>query len=764
MSKNPPHAKKSLPIARLVVAGITVLVGALVFGDYWSAEPLGIEPSYVGRAACIDCHQEESELYAGSDHDLAMDLATEETVLGDFNDVTFEHDGLVNRLFRDGDRFMVRTEGEDGEMHDFHVKYVFGIRPLQNYMVEFDREEGQSEDEVARVQVLRITWDTENKEWFYLRPPDVPEKLEPNDPLHWTGIAQRWQTMCAECHSTNLQEKFDPSTAHYHTTYSEIDVSCEACHGPGSLHVDLANRNSIFWDRNYGYGLVKLKVESTQPQIQTCAPCHSRRGVLDERFRPGDNYHDFFNLERLQPSTYYDDGQIKDEVYVYGSFIQSKMYHQAVRCTDCHDPHSLKLKHSGNETCTSCHQHAAGKYDVPSHHHHEPGTPGAMCVDCHMPETRYMAIDPRRDHSMRVPRPDLSVKIGTPNSCSGCHVEDRKEKLPEELQATFDEYADWILTASEGNETVAKLIAETDKWCDDACVEWYGKERLTPPHFGETIAAFRRGEPDSVKAMVRLIGQSNELAPEIARATALAELGQAGVPEALGKANQIVTAERAQTNSVHPLVLAAAIGIYEVARPQQVIQDLFPLIDHPTRLIRTETIRVIISSGAFRELAGSRRTQVELASEQVRDSMMVAADRGGAHMGWAILLEQQGRTDEAVEAYETAIRVEPLATGARSNLAALLEGLAPRSPGEKGMQMMMRAEQLRREELPLFARDAKVAPNNAFVQYRYGLSLYLSGDMDAALEHLQKAADLEPETEQYQTAVRLIKEKMESDK
>ncbi|TWU32962.1 Tetratricopeptide repeat protein [Novipirellula artificiosorum] len=689
---------------------------------------------------------------------MAMDLATEETVLGDFNDATFEHDGLVNRLYRDGERFMVHTEGEDGQMQDFEVKYVFGIRPLQNYMVEFDRAEDQPADEVARVQVLRITWDTVKKEWFYLRPPDVPEKLEPDDPLHWTGVAQRWQTMCAECHSTNLQEKFDPKTARYHTTYSEIDVSCEACHGPGSLHVELANNKSIFWDRNYGYGLATLKGEDSHPQIETCAPCHSRRGVLNESFRPGDKYHDFYNLELLQPSTYYDDGQIKDEVYVYGSFIQSKMFHQGVRCTDCHDPHSLKLKHPDNETCTSCHQHAAGKYDVPSHHHHDPGTPGAMCVDCHMPETSYMAIDPRRDHSMRVPRPDLSVKTGTPNSCSGCHVEDRKEKLPQETQDQLHEYANWLLMAEQGNQPVADVIAETDRWCDEACEEWYGEERLTPPHFAETLAAFRSGDAKGVSKMLRLVTQPNENAPEIARATALAELGQAGIREALPKAKELL-----ENESEHPLVRAAAIGVYMNATPKQAIADLVPFAEHPNRLLRTEAVRVLVSSGAYQQLAGSKRTQIEMATQEVHDTLMVAADRGGAHMGWAILLEQQGRYREAIEAYETAIRVEPKSTGPRTNLAALLEGMAAQTQGQQAMEMMLRAEQLRKQELPLLARDAKLAPENAFVQYRYGLALYLSGEFDAALERLKTASELEPSTEVFQTAYELLMDKLQKD-
>ncbi len=432
-------------------------------------------------------------------------------------------------MYRDGDRYMVHTEGEDGKMQDFHVQYVFGVTPLQQYMVEFDRTPDMPLDQIARVQVLRISWDTKAKRWFYLRPPDVDDKLAPNDPLHWTGIAQRWQTMCADCHSTNLKRNFDPKTNRYHTTFSEIDVSCEACHGPGSLHVELANDKSLFWDRRYGYGLAKLKGEDPEPQLQTCAPCHSRRGILDADFRAGDPYCDHFQLELLRDDTYFADGQIKDEVYVYGSFIQSRMYHKGIRCTDCHDPHSLKLKHPGNETCTSCHQHAAGKYDVPSHHHHAVGSEGAQCVNCHMPHRTYMDVDPRRDHSLRVPRPDLSVRLGTPNACSSCHVTDQLASIDEAKRSQLAEYSDWLEAAQSGDEQVVEAVRKTDQWCDDACVKWYGADRKTPPQFGETITAFRRGEEGAVEAMLRLATQSEENAPAIARASALSELAMGGV-------------------------------------------------------------------------------------------------------------------------------------------------------------------------------------------------------------------------------------------
>ncbi|MEX2026611.1 MAG: multiheme c-type cytochrome, partial [Pirellulaceae bacterium] len=232
-----------------------LLSGSWLIADWWIGIPADAQATYVGRRTCIECHQQQGLLHAGSHHDLAMDLATPETVLGNFDDQTLEHHGVTSRMFRRGDKYFIETEGPDGNMAAFEIKYVFGVTPLQQFMVEFDRPADMPEHEIARLQVLRISWNTREKKWFHLDPPDVQEKLEPSDDLHWTGIAQRWNTMCADCHSTNLQKNFNHDTGTYHTTFSEIDVSCETCHGPGSLHVKLARQISPFWDRQQGYAL-----------------------------------------------------------------------------------------------------------------------------------------------------------------------------------------------------------------------------------------------------------------------------------------------------------------------------------------------------------------------------------------------------------------------------------------------------------------------------------------------------------------------------
>ncbi len=746
--------ESSLKSIGIVLLSLVALCLSWVGYDYWQAVPDDVVATYVGRQSCIECHREQAQLYDGSHHDLAMDLATDQTVLGDFSDVTFEHDGLVNRLYRDGKKFMIDTEGPTGKIEPFEIKYVFGVTPLQQYMVEFDRNERTLPGELPRLQVLRISWDTINRRWFYLRPPDVADKLEPDDPLHWTGIAQRWQTMCADCHSTNLRTGYDVQTASYHTTFSEIDVSCEACHGPGSVHNQLASSNRLFWDRKRGYGLVPLKSTNPEVELQTCAACHSRRAVIATGCTGGETYHDHFQLEMLGADTYFDDGQIKDEVYEFGSFVQSKMYHKQIRCTDCHDPHSLKLKHPGNQTCTSCHQHPAGKYDVPAHHRHAVGSEGAKCVNCHMPGRTYMELDFRRDHSLRIPRPDLSVEFGTPNACTGCHLSDQLAKVPESQRSSLVDYEDWQQAAARGDKRIAELLAELDRWSSEACEKWYGpaKGRLTEPAW-LPVAEFRRGDETGVQRLVELAKRNDELTPAITRATAFEELANVDSEPAREVAANVIAD---LDEPAH--VRSAAIGCMARADAATVRRALLPLIKDPKRQVRLEAVQELVNPNVYNTLSNNERTQVDVALGEVQQTLQITADRSGSHMAWALLSEQRGLIPEAIKAYEQAMRVEPNVTGPRTNLAAILEQVATEHRDEEAAK---RAAELRAQELPLLRRDSTLALENAAVQYRYGLALYLAGDYTGALAQLQLAVKLEPNNQDYAVALQLLEQRLQ---
>ncbi len=738
--KSPVLVRRS---RRLAAIGLFLLLpllagGTYLLGDWYRGLPADSQPRYIGRQTCATCHLEQSQKWHESDHDLAMDLATPETVLGDFEDARLEHYGITSRMHHNGARYLVDTEGPDGKQHTYEVKYVLGYYPLQQYMVEMDRPADLRPDEVSQVQVLRISWDTEQKRWFYLSPPDVDEKLSPDDPLHWTGPGQNWNHMCATCHSTNLQKNFDVTTATYHTTFSEIDVSCEACHGPGSLHVQMAQSRSFFWDRKLGYGLRRLKADANQPQIESCAPCHSRRRVVGEGDPLRDGFYDCFQNELLTSQTYFADGQIRDEVYVYGSFIQSKMYHQGIRCSDCHDVHSTRVHHTDNRLCTSCHQHTPAKYDTPAHHNHPTGSAGALCVECHMPSTPYMEVDYRRDHSLRIPRPDLSVQFQTPNACTGCHRD--ANRISPEKRESLDHYSKWLTAARAGDEEVAAELARVDQWSAEWITKWY-RSKPRPTDWAGALTAAWRGDP-SAESQLLQVARARDV-PAIARASALSEL------QTLNSAAAHQYARKAAHHR-DPQIRLATIGHLEQLPRGEMLKTLPHLLRDATRAVRVEAARAL-AAVPIRALPPADQQQQKEALEEYRAGLRMNADQAGSHIALGVLAERMQRPHEALRAYQTAVHVQPDIAGPRSNLATLLE-----QSGQK-----QAAQRLRSEELQLLRRDVQRAPDFAVLQYRYGLSLYLNGQRGPALAALEKACSLEPENPDYHVATALLLERMQ---
>ena len=741
MQSSTPH-RYGIGRVSLILLLCFAVAGTGVSIDWYRTLPDTAVAQYVGRQRCIDCHQNQTEQWTGSHHDLAMDVATDSTVLGDFNDASLTHHGVTSTMYRDGDRFMVRTEGHDGDLHDFHVKYVFGVTPLQQYMVETERPKGPKPGEVGRVQVLRITWDANRNEWYYLSPPDVHEKLAPDDPLHWTGWAQNWNHMCADCHSTNVQKNFDVDSLSYHTTFSEIDVSCEACHGPGSLHVELAERRSLFWDRKRGYALARLKSTDTHVEIETCARCHSRRHAAHPYNPPGDTYYDSFVNEFLQPEIYYPDGQIKDEVYVYGSFIQSKMYHNGVRCTDCHNPHTARLKREGNALCTSCHAHHPAVYDTPAHHGHEPNSIGAQCVECHMPASPFMKVDPRRDHGFIIPRPDRSLELGTPNACAGCHVEPKN--VDSAVRDKLAHYVDWLHLGREGDASVLAELKRVNQWSVEQISQWPKNQKPA-----------LRGGPgiDSASLLARAWNNDNTVAAELAelplnrrvsgmvRASALSRLPQLDLGLSLRVSQQATT-------DTDPQVRVAAVRNLIGSPVRQRLAAVTPLLQDPARTVRMEAARVLAYLPDA-SLTKEQHQQFQQALLEYRRGASLHGDQAASHMALGEIADACRDLRAAAEHYRAAMRVQPLVTGPRTNLADVLDRL----------ELREEADRYRRQELPLLQRDADLAPSVAGVQYRLGLAYYNQGLEELAEQYLRRACELDPGVPDFRLMLTLFHQK-----
>jgi len=609
------------------LVALAAAAGLWVAADWWISLPEGEVAHYVGRQSCAECHPKETELWSGSDHDRAMDLATPETVLGDFADRRFEHFGVASRMFRREDgAYCMTTDNREGKLETFPVKYVLGYRPLQQYLVEFPD---------GRVQCLPIAWDTNGKRWFHLYP---DEPIPHTDPLHWTGALQNWNYMCAECHTTNLQKNYRVEENRYHTSFSEIDVSCETCHGPGSIHVRLAESRSLFWDRRYGLGLPKLKDPDNRVQIDTCAPCHAHRRIVHPDPRPGQPLLDYYMPQLIDGELYYADGQILEEVYEYGSFLQSKMFDKQVRCTDCHDAHTTRVKFADDSQrgrftdtrlCGQCHLPAT--YDAVAHHHHpQTSKPGSFCVDCHMPDRYYMGVDPRRDHSLRIPRPELTVALGIPNACNGCHHDEAK--------------------------------GETPQWAAALVEKWYAK-RKEPPHFALAVDAGRKGRPEAIDALAAVIRRKENRA--IVRAGAVALLGNYQHPEAQAAAAESLA-------DPDGLVRAAAVRGLEHLPAEQLLTRLGPRLHDPLRAVRAEAARVLsrVPGGRFNE---SDRAAFEAALAEYFVGQDALSDQPGAHLNRGVVYANLAQPGKAEQAYRTALHVDPHFVPALINLGMLYD-------------------------------------------------------------------------------------------
>ncbi len=534
----------------IVIAGLLLLpaLGAV------AQVPEAPAPDYLTTAACMECHQDAAAEWRQSHHAWAWRAPTEQTVLGDFDDRSAEHDGAAMAFTREDGSYRITTEGDKGQPAEFTVVGTVGVAPLQQYLVE---------TEPGRIQVPDIAWDDVDRRWYDLYP---DQDLAHSDGLHWTGPYKNWSARCAECHATGFAKHYAPLTRSYASTQSEIGVGCEACHGPGEAHVAWAHEAATFdpaaWDGVGAWGLAhRFPADAPEAEIQQCVGCHALREPLgDASPLPGTAFHDAYRLALMRPGLYRPDGQILDEVYVYGSFLQSRMYARGVRCTDCHEPHSGALRAEGNAVCAQCHSPAGSPkfptlalkdYDSTTHHFHQPGSVGAQCKACHMIERVYMGIDGRRDHSFRVPRPDLSVELGTPNACTDCH-EDRS--------------TDWAATQ---------------------VVAWYPYSRYRGDHFAHALAAAWQGDggQDTIASLVENAADNSR--PAFVRASALEALLPFTTADIAGQTEALLKDD-------DPLVRAAAIRLQRSAPPALRLQRVAPLLLDPMKSVRIEAVRALL--------------------------------------------------------------------------------------------------------------------------------------------------------------------------
>lgn len=663
-----------------------------------------------------------------------MQHATDKTVLGNFNDASFERYGVHSRFFRKDGKFQVETDGPDGKLATFEVKYTFGIDPLQQYLIEFPD---------GRIQALSIAWDSRPQDkggqrWFHLYP---NEAIGHDDVLHWTRLNQNWNFMCAECHSTGLRKNYDTRTDRFATTWAEISVGCEACHGQGSAHtiwardqqswwpfgkredpskglpVSFDERRDVTWpiDPQSGNGRRSVAPAILRKEVETCGLCHARRAGFDENWRPGQWLSQTHAVEALARSTYHADGQIREveEPYNYAPFKQGRMFAAGVTCSDCHEPHSAKLRTSGEGVCLQC--HGADKYAGVQHRHHVGVDPPPACAACHMQTRTYMVIDPRHDHTFRVPRPDFSNALGTPNACNDCHR---------------DKPAQWAAAAIE---------------------EWFGPNRRGLQTFGPAFHAARTDRADA-GALLGVIA-ADQHAPAVARATALGELAPY-----VSSAN--IGAARSGLADPDPMVRIGALDMLENVPAGQIWPLASPLLSDPVRGVRIRAAALLAAVPAASQPPADR-ARFDQAAKEFIAAQRANAERPEARTTLANFLAQRGLTADAEAEYRAALRLSPQFATAAINLADLYRQLGRDSDGEKILRAALAASpqeaalhhtlgltltRLKRpdEALAGFRTASELEPDSSRYAYVYAVALHSSGQRDQAMAILKEALKSHP--------------------
>lgn len=666
------------------------------------------EDGYVGDSQCMQCHKTAYDSWKDSDHDLAMQVANDTTVLGDFNDVKTTIDGVSYFFTKKNDLFTVLIKEIDGSKKEYTVGYTFGVYPLQQYLIDFDK---------GRKQVLRVSWDVDEKKWYHQYAGD---KLDPHDWQHWTESSQNWNTMCAECHSTNLKKNYNVADNSFKTTWTSINVSCESCHGPAEKHVFWANNNTDTTEVANAY---ILKGKTQFEQMTMCAPCHSRRAKLTENLVPGDYFDDQYLLQVLDSENYHGDGQIKNEDYVYGSFVQSKMYHNGVKCSDCHNMHSLKLKKQGNNLCMQCHE---PRYNDSSHHFHPTGSDSSLCINCHMTGETYMEIDFRRDHSFRVPRPDQSVAYGTPNACTGCH----KDK--------------------------------SDEWAAEQVKEWYGDEREDHFSDGMLLSAKRKMSLNERKMLDTFITDLKY--PAVARATVIENLDIRSADQYTPILNTL--------EDESPLVRHSALMKFRDINPEERLSIAAAHINDTSRLVRIAAAQ-LLNGMPNEQLQNLNRDALTKAQDELKTMLYTNADFSTGRLSLGDYLLENNDIQGAIIQYQAALKMDDLLLPVYPNLATAYSLIGDTEAAFKTLNTIIKKDpnfgrafylrgllnfEVNKDVLAIsdLEKSVKLEPTNTRASYNIATYHYQNKEWSKAEKAIKPALKIEPQNGDYRYLLALI--------
>lgn len=595
---------------------------------------------------------------------------------------------------------------------------IIGHEPLQQVLVATKN---------GHLHAHPLAYDTKQQQWFDLYPQAAGN---PSHPMHWRQPAHLANTQCLSCHVTDYQTGYQPQTLKFESSWQAMGVGCQSCHGPTEAHLQWAGGQQTLPNKGF-----TLQLSAAEQQLQVCAQCHSRRNEL-QPFKPTVAIHQQFLVSPLSADLYEVDGTIKDEVFEYGSFIQSKMHQAGVTCSNCHNAHSGELKAPGNAVCSQCHSSdgqaqstasidgtnlKAKNYDSSDHHFHQADSSGGQCVNCHMPGQLYMGNDLRHDHSFSSPNPSQALALRHSDACIDCH----QQTPVKELVSAFS--------------------------------SWYPQAKPRDGGYAQTLFNARNGQPGAAQGLLLQLQAGKQ--PAIRHAALLAELGN--YPSL---AAQRLTVQGLQ--HADPLVRRAAIEVAPTLFTEAWLMRNLPiLLEDSQQAVRITAIEQLLSLGYrfvkpqevtyLKAYAGLQQHHLGTAQGHF-NLATVAATHGQppsqvkAHLQAALMRNAQD-IPTVIEFAQWLEKTDPQAAKAILESAIALQPAAAELVYARGLMLIRQADFS--AGLSDLAQAAQLAPDSSHYAYVLAIALYDSGQHEAARELLRSALKQSPQQRQLRMAL-----------
>jgi tetratricopeptide (TPR) repeat protein len=635
---------------------------------------------YAGSQSCKECHEKFYQLWSGSRHGLAMQPYTAEfarmQLTAQQKDVTigkYRYRAEVGK-----GQGWVTEVGPDGNKK-YPIKHVLGGKNVYYFLTPLAK---------GRLQTLPLAYDVTKKDWFDTAASGIRHFPggEVSQQANWKDSSYTFNTSCHSCHASQFSLNYDPKSETYRTTWAEPGINCETCHGPSAEH------NRVFQEARKGKRpedskIISWKNFTPEQKNAACSSCHAKMSPITETFAPGDRFFDHFDLAALEDPDFYPDGRDLGENYTYTSWMMSPCAKAGqLNCVTCHTSsgrYRFKAEEKANDACMPCHE--KNVKDAPAHTHHKEGSAGNKCISCHMPMTSFARMK-RTDHSMLPPAPAATIAYKSPNACNLCHTD--KDAV----------------------------------WADKSVREWRSRDYQAPLlERASLVDAGRKRDWSKLPEMLSFISRKDR---DEVFATSLIRM----IP-ASGDVRIIPVLIEAIKNP-SPLVRAAAADALQHVLTKEAVQALVEATGDGYRLVR---VRAASSLAGQKDLPldEAQEKTVEAANREYLASILSRPDQWESHYNLGNYYLNRGDFKQAVESYDTALRLEPRAVLAVVNQSIAYARLEENQKAGDALQ-----------------RALKIAPENAVANLNLGLLKAEENDPKGAELHLRAALKNDPQMAQ----------------